>query len=69
MEPGNGGMGNKDRGPEDRGLVIPRRDLICQKLIKQFPTRGASACATRDPNSKIQTMSRLGGFWSLGIGI
>jgi len=60
-------------------LVIPRGDLLCWKFIKllkfqitnikQITTRGASACAARDRNSKIQTMSRPGRFWSLNIGI
>jgi hypothetical protein len=44
-------------------LSQPVESLMVERVEGQIPTRGASACAARDQNSKSQT------FWTLDIGI
>jgi len=57
---------------EDQALVIPRGDLLCWKfigLLKSQISNYKYQTISNDRNSKIQTMSHLGRFWSLNIGI
>ncbi len=57
---------------EDQALVIPRRDLLCWKFIELLKfqiTNIKYQTNNNDRNSKIQTMSRPGRFWSLNIEI
>ena len=53
-------------------MVIPRGDLLCWKFIELLKfqiTNVKYQTNNNDRNSKIQTMSRPGRFWSLNIGI
>ena len=66
--PGN----SKNPGPEDQALVIPRGDLLYWKFIELLKLQISNykyQTISNDRNSKIQTISRPGRFWSLNIGI
>ena len=65
-------MMGKNPDPEDQALVIPRGDLLCWQFIDLLKSQISNyklQTISNDRNSKIQTMSRPGRFWSLNIGI
>jgi len=66
------GYPNEDPGPEDQAWVIPRGDLLCWKFIDLLKSQISNykyQTISNDQNSKIQTMSRLGRFWSADFAI
>ena len=65
-------VGAQNTSLKDPALVIPRGDLLCWQFIDLLKSQISNyklQTNSNDRNSKIQTMSRPGRFWSLNIGI
>ena len=63
---------SKNPGPADQALAIPGGELLCLKfidLLKSQISNDKYQTISNDRNSKTQTTSRFGWFWSLNIGI